>query len=553
MYYELELHTHFQEQTPTNTSIEELASIWQCSTRYAKTIINRLADNQVIKWEVFQGRGKKPLLTLLRSKHDAIYDVFDQLWCQEKFDRAYELLMNYQLLNHPLGEEWLMNRYGIQQVKNNKHIFRQPFHKVEVNFDPLYALSRHDFHFAEQLHETLFIFNEVTKKAEVNLLFDYETEDFQTWRLILRKGVFFHNLEPLTSADVKRSLERAIFYTNKFFTYKSIDIVNDYELLIQLTKPSSLFTNCLAANRTAILPKYHQHGKIGCGAFKYCNNTNEKLQLETFQNYFKQRPWIDTIEILYTQNVSSFTVSPVPYESTIPSKEMIYEENGADYILLNGKSGALSHSAFRETIYSLIDSVRFTVNEWGEIEANSWLIRQQFTKVQAQTLIPAEQFPTLTIGVQQIREGVNHEREAIILKAILAEYGIHSEMNIVDFNTTSDDITQQFDLFVGGAALGRDIIFSLIWIYTMPQNTILGKLPYAERQHVNGLIDKINISNDPEKMMEYLIDIETILQETFCLKFLNHRTHRQYVREDSHYKQIQFDSHGRIDYKRIYA
>ncbi|KGR77699.1 ABC transporter substrate-binding protein [Ureibacillus manganicus] len=553
MNYELELHLHFQEQCPTTTSIEELAHIWKCSTRYAKTIVNRLAADRVLTWEVFRGRGKKPLLTLIRSKNDAIYNVFDELWNSEKFDKAYELLMNHQLLNHPIGEEWLMNRYGIQQLHSNKHMFRQPFSKVDVNFDPLYALSRHDFHFAEQLHETLFTFHDETNTVEPNLLFDFETKDFQTWRFILRKGVYFHNHELVTAIDVKRTLQRATLYTNEIFTYKQIEILNDYELIISLNKAFSLFTHYLASYRTAILPKNHQQGKIGCGAFMFHSNTEEKLQLEVFPNYFKARPWIDGIEILYTKNISSFAVSPRPFESSVPYTEMIFEENGADYISLNGKTGPLVNSEFRETIYSLIESADYVVHEWGEIEANSWLYKNINTQVNTKPLIPAKQFPTLTIGVQQIREGVNHEREALILQDALANYGIRSTIQILDFKTTYEDITHQFDLFVGGFALGRDVILSLIGIYKSPQNTILGMLPAKEQLIVHKLIESIYVSNDVETIMNILNQIETILQELYCLKFLNHRTHKQYIRNDVHYKRIQFDSHGRIDYKRIYA
>jgi len=553
MNYELELHTHFQEHSPTTTSIEELADIWNCSTRYAKTIINRLASNNVIQWEVFRGRGKKPKLTLLRSKNEAIYEVFDELWNQEKFDKAYELLKEHQLLNHPLAEEWLLNRYGIQQLQTNKYIFRQPYSKVDVNFDPLYFLSRHDFHFAEQIHETLFIYNEESKKVETNMLFAYETEDFQTWRFILRKDILFHNHEPVKASDIKRSLERAAIFTNEMFTYMEIIIIDDYELTITLNKPFSLFTNCLASYRTAILPKDHKQGTIGCGAFKFVSNTDEKLQLDVFSHYFKQRPWIDGIEILYTRNMSSFAVASKPFDDTIPFTEMVFEENGADYVSLNGKTGPLSNPALRETIYSLIKAEDYVMHEWREIEANSWHYGEKLTKVHASTLIPPDQFPTLTIGVQQIREGVNHEREALILQTAIANYGIKSTIHIVDFKTTNEDISQQFDLFVGGYAVGRDVILSLIGVYMSPQNTVLGMLSEQEQQLCLDLFEETYSSDDHELMMNHLNQIETILLKTYSLKFLTHRTHWQYVRKDVNYKRIQFDSHGRIDYKGIYA
>jgi SgrR family transcriptional regulator len=552
MQYELALYSHFQEQQPTHTSIEELAAIWSCSTRYAKTIIQRLANEKAVSWEAFRGRGKKPILTLNRTKLEAIHQVFDSLWQQEHFHEAYTLLMSHQLLQHPIAEKWLMDRYGVQQLPTNEHIFRQPFYKVAVNFDPLHGLSRHDLHFAEQLHETLFSYHPELKKTEPNLLFHYETEDNQTWRFIVRKDVYFHNNQQLTAYDIKWSLERAASFTEAFFTYKHIEVLHDYELIITLTKTFSLFPRCLASYRTAIVPRLQEHGKIGCGPFLFVQETEEKLQLNVFTRYFKQRPWIDGIEILYTDPKTGFGISISPFHEAIAATELVFNEDGADFISFNMRTGPLADPLYRETIYALIDENKFLVKDGGEIPAYSWEYGRTSPGKKAAAAIPAERFPSLKIGFQQIREGANHEREATILQSLLESYGIESTVELVDFRLPTFDISSRYDLFVGGYALGKDVVLSLIALYTGPPMTILNMAADALRKMVLSRIEKAAQLEVPESILDNIRQIEMDLQHAYCLKLLNHRTHSHFLSDDLHYRNIQFDSHGRIDYKRIW-
>lgn len=550
MYYELALHQIFSEDETITTSIEELATLWQCSTRYAKTVINRLHDEQVLQWQVFRGRGKKPQIKLRRSKLDAVYDIFDHFWQQEQFERAYSLLIDQQLMNHPTIESWLHERYGIQQNKENEHIFRMPFYPVELMLDPLFGISRHDGHFADMLHERLFTYNAEKNTVEPNLVFHYETDDYQTWRLLLRKDVYFHDLTLLTAEVVAHSLKRTIPVTEWFFTYKDISVINDFELILTLETPFMLLPNCLAGYRTSILPIEHKQGTIGCGAFLLVTNTDEKLQLQVFSKYFKQRPWIDGIEIFYTQDVANFGVSTIPFADDVAMRTLITQEQGGDYISLNAQKGPLANAAYRETVYSLIDAASFTLFERGETIAYSWIFGEKLIPTFSERLVDATQFPPLKIGVQQIRAGVNHEREALILQQVLANYGIESTLHICDFKEKVIELEQQYDLFVGGSALGEDMLLSRAYIYTSEPNTILCMAPNLIQQQVKTLYQPVENLSHIENVLQ---QIDQQLQQSFCLKFLNHRIHTQYVRQDFSYQNIQFDNHGRIAYKVLFA
>ena len=64
--------------------------------------------------------------------------------------------------------------------------------------------------------------------------------------------------------------------------------------------------------------------------------------------------------------------------------------------------------------------------------------------------------------------------------------------------------------------------------------------------------ERATARGESEAMLDTIRMIETELQNAYRLKLLTHRTHRQFISNDVHYRTIQFDSNGRIDYKTIW-
>ena len=553
MQYELILHNYFRTKERTQTSIEALANIWQCSTRYAKTIVQRLQKQQIISWETSRGRGKKPYITLQRTKLETIYDSFHSYWQREQYEQAYTLLADYQLLNNPITQSWLQHHYGVQQSKNEEYIFRYPSYDVNLNLDPIKALSRHDAHFIKQIHETLFKFNEHTKKVEPNLIFHYETKDYKKWRFILRKGILFHNLQPLTTSDIKHSLEQLTDLVAPYFQFLHIEIIHDHEIVITLSTPFALLPNLLSSFRTVILPQDYTDGTIGCGAFMLAENSEKRLQLKTFEHYFHTRPWIDGVDIIYTNHVTDFGISYKPYPNSVPQTEITFQEFGAEYIVLNCHNGPLKNCAMRETIYHLIKPNEFVLKEYNETVATSWVPNQEkITNVSSTLKVPATNFPTLKIGYQQIREGANHLREAHIIQKQLEQYGIASSLECVNLQSETKQVDYSIDIFVGGVAVGRQQVLSILNIYLSHPSPFLSLLNRDNKQWLRGQLQMIYTTSDTIQIEKNFTEIEHRLQTIHCLKFLTHRQHCQYIRKDFPFRQVQFDENGRIDYKKVF-
>ncbi len=551
MHYQLRLFDFFQENVRKETSVEELAQIWQCSTRYAKTIVKKLQQLEIIKWEVTKGRGKKPFITILQSKEDCIINLFISYWEKNQFEEAYSLIGEYQMFKNPIIQNWLQQQYGIHQNEKLQHILRLPFFNPYLTINPLHALSNWDAHFIKQIHEPLFKENHTTGEIEENLLFYYETNDYQNWRFILRKGAYFHHLKPVQASDIQFSLERLKELAKPYFDYEKFEIVNDYELILTLTKPFAVLPELLSSFRTVILPKDKPDGSIGCGPFMIEDLSPYKIKLTTFDHYFNKRPYLDGIEYIFDNNDTDFGISYSPYSNDIPQKELLMQEFGTDYVVLNMQNGPLQNREMRETIYALIHPTDFIENTMTETIATNWLPSQKQQQPFATIKYVGNDFPVLKIGYQQLSSHANYLDKALILQSKINQFGIKTELECIDISKDKT-VDTSIDIFIGGATFGRQKILSILNRYFTKPKAILS---FLDEYHQNLLIqalEKIYTTKYQTFDEATLNEIEEQMQKIYCLKLLTHHQQRMYVREDFKYKNLQFDAHGFIQYNKIF-
>ncbi|MEO4053262.1 ABC transporter substrate-binding protein [Solibacillus sp. CAU 1738] len=549
--YLLSLYNHFEIGKQSETSIDELAEIWHCSTRYAKTIVKKCNENNWIDWATQQGRGKKPSIFLRLSKLEAIYVAFDDYWQSNRFNEAYEMLHHYKLLSHPQVEQWLNDRYGFSN-NNTLDSFRYPYWNVALNVDPIYGLSRHDMHFYNQVHEPLFTYCEKTKEAKPNLVYGYHSHDAKQWSFTLRKDVFFHDGTKLTSTDVVASLKRAKHLIN-MVEISSISATSLYHLEIKLSEENTLFPRFLSTYKLSIVPaKWIEAGAqgmpIGCGPF-YVKEMNESLmRLTTFPKYFKERPWIDEVEVIHTPEEFKFGVSPKPYAEYISQQKITYQEQGADFILLNATNGSLQDVNFRQALFEAIDPLSYCLFEQGETVAHSFMTSKKREHLVRNSLNDYH-FPHLRIGIQQIRPGANHLREAKILSDFLTANNIPHSSELAPIRSDARYVADHYDLFVGGIAIGQDHILALLHAYESNQFALKA---FMEDEQVKSLLKQAKLTWNDEEALGWLNEVEDLMVDAFVLKFLSHRQHHFYIRDDSPFAGIGFDDHGKIDYRKIY-
>jgi len=146
-------------------------------------------------------------------------------------------------------------------------------------------------------------------KVIPDLAESWETPDPLTYVFHLRHGVKFHDGRPLTSADVKFTLDstrQGSLVTPKRGEFKevvSVEAPNDQTVVIRLDKPNASFL-LSAVGRLAIgiVPRDSgdttdvAHHPIGTGPFRFVRmQTDEDVILERNPDYFGPKPKIDRV------------------------------------------------------------------------------------------------------------------------------------------------------------------------------------------------------------------------------------------------------------------
>lgn len=530
MDYGLTLFQYFSPFIRTETSIHQLTQIWHCSERHTKKLVQKLQQQNLIVWEPTLGRGKKPFLTLTQTKNHYIKQLFQANWLSGKFEQAFQLLVEHHLVNDPSIQLWLNEQFGMKKNNEDALIFSFPHTKSNLVFDPLLAETNIDAHFISQIHETLFNVNEATGEVEGNLVFHYETVDFKQWRIVLRKGVFFHNLKPVTARDVKYSLERLSALAKPYFHMETISIIHDYELIIYLSNHFAPLPHLLASYRSVIIPFGQTTETIGCGPFVLKEYSEHQVSLQTFDHYFKIRPYIDGVDVLFLPNEMDIGISKYPYPEPIKQHEISVPNQAVEYIVLNNQCGMLKNNNVRQAIYEMV-----------ELDAPLTIPPQ---------LQIHEDMPTLVIGYQFIDEESHHLLQAQSLKEQLSLAGIPCNLQSIDIHNVKS-LDHSLDIYIGNMTIGKYSILPLLNLFLSKPKAILSLVDTATTAHILQKLDQVYRAHC-ERYEDVFAQLKNELMANYCLKILSSPTYPLYIRDDFIYKNLAFDDLGFVRYEKIY-
>src|SRR6266478_5592356 len=120
-----------------------------------------------------------------------------------------------------------------------------------ATFDPHMSTSANDIRVSFNVFDNL-VSRHPDQKLHPGLATEWKLEGQTTWRFKLRPGVKFHNGDPLTSADVKYTIERTYDPAAKtmvatvFGTIDKIDAPDAVTVVITTKKPDPLLAARLA-------------------------------------------------------------------------------------------------------------------------------------------------------------------------------------------------------------------------------------------------------------------------------------------------------------------
>jgi ABC-type transport system substrate-binding protein len=207
------------------------------------------------------------------------------------------------------------------------------FNNDLTTLDPQIGYDWQNWSVIKSIFDGLMDYKPGTTELEPDLAESYSvSEDGLTYTFTLRQGVKFHNGRPLTPADVKYSLERAVnpvtqspgggyfsaiegydaLVGGKATELSGVRIVDEKTVSITLTRPDATFLHLMAINFAYVVPKEEVEkagadwGKqpVGTGAFKFVEwQPGQRIVLERFKDYFRAGvPYLDKITYEFGQD-----------------------------------------------------------------------------------------------------------------------------------------------------------------------------------------------------------------------------------------------------------
>ncbi|NBI28505.1 ABC transporter substrate-binding protein [Chengkuizengella marina] len=442
------------------TTLSEIIDILGCSQPNGKGVLNRLKQQGWIRWNPGRGRGNRSRINFQLSLIDGIKMYISDQLAQNHFKEGMEFLHSLSIptqIQSVLGE-FLEGWFGFQTEEGNevKHILRIPIHRNLLSMDPAQVSTAYEYHFVGQIYDTLLRVHPITKQICPHLALGWEAPNEKSWIFYLRKGVHFHHGRLLTSEDVIYTIQRLFHSTESVFFWfghylNNVESLGDHTVLFNFNRPFPFFPYILCSNKASIVP-YDVDIKqqvVGTGPFSVQFFSKEKLIMEAFDHYFKERAWLDRVEIFrFPEELQSKFLYKMTTENVdsmeMRDKTVTQHVTITQLILFNTKKpGPQQHQAFRRAIRLALDRNKMIdeTNIKGANPADSFLpanskkaIIPSYTLSEAKEALKESGYSgeTITMFIHPNRWREN----ALWIQSRCNQIGISIELRPLEFSKT---------------------------------------------------------------------------------------------------------------------
>ncbi|MGL4753208.1 MAG: HTH-type transcriptional regulator SgrR [Aeromonadaceae bacterium] len=295
-YYQrlLELHG----LAPVSTTLQQLAEQLCCSRRHVRSLLGAMVQAGWLEWQAEPGRGKHSHLRCRVAQDAFRRHQARHLLAEGKLQQAVATVG----ASPEEISRFILSECG-RVTEGERQLLRVPYYRPLPSLLPGQPLRRSEAHLVRQVFNGLTRVNEENGEVEPDLAHHWLAVSPLCWHFFLRPAVRFHDGRRLQAADVVASLQMAS--TLPLFQHLfQINALSSRQIEICLTSEDVHLPWLLAQTDAMIQPASCVHQKdlagrhpLGTGPYQVAENSNERLRLLAFDDYFGLRALLDEVDI----------------------------------------------------------------------------------------------------------------------------------------------------------------------------------------------------------------------------------------------------------------
>ncbi|MGE7873424.1 ABC transporter substrate-binding protein [Bacillus paramycoides] len=549
-------------------TIQNISETLFCTERNSKLIIKKLEELNWILWFPGRGRGNRSKLSFQKHPLSLILERGKEITKQGDVKSGIAFIERYSSYFPSLltqFQTWIDSIFGYQVERTSqgrRDVLRlQVQMNLDIALDPVYATMRSECHMVKHIYDTLVYVDGNTNSVEPRLAFYWEYDDQKhIWTFYLRKGVQFHNRKELTAHDVEHTFKRFMKAKNNPHAWmlqhvESLHILDDSIVQVRLSTDNKLFLHALSAEQCSIVSEDEDGKLLGTGPFRLCENNEDVFVLEANDFYFRERPFLDRIEVWNVESrVNTYDILAKARYKNIEKhyKELSRLESNVTYVTLNtAKEGPIQDTQFRKALYNIIHGkaiIEELQGARGEIAEELVLTKSGtiHTNEDIHTLIKDSSYRNETLRLYTFT-GQDHVEDSNWIQKECTKYGIKIDIEFLETEELLQISTiQKADIMHDSATISERIEESLLYMF-LTKNSFIHQ---HSNINFNEVLQPYFIENQLDKRVTLLRDIEdTLLRQMHIIPLYRNK---QQVSSHEKIQNIIINSQGWIDFYEIW-